>query len=410
MRLPHGPRLAEAFYAEAQRPPAQPGVDGVQRFHQPPRPLAVARIEQRPLPPVGRRQREQHHAGFFVAMALAVDRGQPAQRLADQRAGVRRGRGELDGAGAVVGRLVGVERIGADEHLNPARLGALPAQPDRRASDVKGDGLFQLLQGRDRFPERARGDDLPLGRRDFFERETGNPPQLVDDPLHHRAKGQAQQRRVGLAQPEGRVDAERFEPGRPAPGDAPEVGRFQVGQRLGLPVPRQQRHRAAGDFPFLGDPVGDLGEHFRGADADRDRQAEPLSDRFHDPPRVVQRCRFREIRQTEKRLVDGVDFQVRGKLTQHGHQPRGKVAVQGVVGREDPRAVPPEQLADVADRRPHRDAQRLDLLGAGHHAAVVVGQHRDRSPLQRRGEGPLAGHVKVVGVDQGEDGRPRGRG
>lgn len=133
VRLAHGPGLAEALRPEAQHPPAQPGVDPINRRHQPLRPRAVDHVEQRPLPPVGRRERQQHDPGFFVAIALSIDRRQTANGLADQVAGVGGRRGEFERA-----VLWYLYRIGQDpasaggyrhchEHRARGRLGDRPA-------------------------------------------------------------------------------------------------------------------------------------------------------------------------------------------------------------------------------------------------------------------------------------------
>ena len=41
-------------------------------------------------------------------------------------------------------------------------------------------------------------------------------------------------------------------------------------------------------------------------------------------------------------------------------------------------------------RRSHRDAHSLAFIAAGHDAAVIVGQHDNRLPVQIRTEDPFA--------------------
>jgi hypothetical protein len=53
-------------------------------------------------------------------------------------------------------------------------------------------------------------------------------------------------------------------------------------------------------------------------------------------------------------------------------------------------------------RRTHGDAERLGLVAARDHAAVIVRQHDDRLTAQLRLKHALAGHIEIVAVDEGD--------
>ena len=52
------------------------------------------------------------------------------------------------------------------------------------------------------------------------------------------------------------------------------------------------------------------------------------------------------------------------------------------------------ERADLEEGRGHADAEGLGLLRAGDHAAVVVGQHDDRAPLEL-GASPASSSVML---------------
>ena len=53
----------------------------------------------------------------------------------------------------------------------------------------------------------------------------------------------------------------------------------------------------------------------------------------------------------------------------------------------------------------HLDAERLGLVGPGHRASVVVGEHDDRPPVQLRTEDPFARGEEIVTVGKGVHGK-----
>ena len=90
---------------------------------------------------------------------------------------------------------------------------------------------------------------------------------------------------------------------------------------------------------------------------------------------------------------------------QHPVHPPAHVAVERVVGGEDPDAVPLDQPAQLEGGLAHLHPERFHLLRAGDGAAIVVGEHQDRHAQELGVEGALAGDVEVVAVDQGERAR-----
>ena len=65
--------------------------------------------------------------------------------------------------------------------------------------------------------------------------------------------------------------------------------------------------------------------------------------------------------------------------------------------------MPPGFILDLEPGDTHRDAERLDLGAAGDDAAIVVGEHDDRTVSQAWVEQLLALGIEVVAIDQGED-------
>src|SRR5690606_13017272 len=83
------------------------------------------------------------------------------------------------------------------------------------------------------------------------------------------------------------------------------------------------------------------------------------------------------------------------------------VAIEGVIAGERDDSVSAGEILQLMPGGAHGDADGLGLGGAGHHAAVVVGQDHHRLADQARLEELLAGRVEVVAVDQGEAGHRR---
>ena len=54
--------------------------------------------------------------------------------------------------------------------------------------------------------------------------------------------------------------------------------------------------------------------------------------------------------------------------------------------------------------RVYRDAKGLGLFGASNHAAIVVGEHDDRTALEGEVKNALTTYVEILAVDKG-DGR-----
>ena len=93
--------------------------------------------------------------------------------------------------------------------------------------------------------------------------------------------------------------------------------------------------------------------------------------------------------EVEEGLVDGVDFHIGSEPGQGLHDAAGHVAVKGVVGRVKHDVMLLDQLADLKDGHAHGHAQGLDLVGAGHNAAVVVAHDDNGAILQVRIKNPL---------------------
>jgi hypothetical protein len=81
----------------------------------------------------------------------------------------------------------------------------------------------------------------------------------------------------------------------------------------------------------------------------------------------------------EKSFVDRIDFEIGREGAQHIHHPAAHIAVERVVARAHDHTGRRETHAVQVPRRPHLDAERLRLVAARDHAAVIVRQHDDRA-------------------------------
>jgi hypothetical protein len=115
-----------------------------------------------------------------------------------------------------------------------------------------------------------------------------------------------------------------------------------------------------------------------------------LPDRAADRRRLVGQPIRRKPGQIQERLVDGIDFHLRGELLQRLHDAAAHVAVERVIARKDGDGVPLGQLADFEIRVAHLEAEGLGLVAAGDHATVIVRQHDDRAGADGGVEHPLA--------------------
>lgn len=186
--------------------------------------------------------------------------------------------------------------------------------------------------------------------------------------------------------------------------DAPHLPHLDILQDPFNITTRQHDKHPAMLRVFLGQAVGDLGQGFGGAKADGDRDAGLLPDGLPDVLAGPAQGLLAGQRQPDKGLINGIDLHFGLQPAQYLHDPLGHVAVQGIIGGEDPDPVALNQGFAAEIWLPHLDAQPLGLVGAGDDAAVVVGERHHRLPLKLGVEHPFAGDVEVVAVDQGKDG------
>ena len=233
-----------------------------------------------------------------------------------------------------------------------------------------------------------------------LEIEARHAAELQHQALDHDAETLADEPRIGLLQRQRRRDAKQIELCRQAAGDAPEIGELQACERRILCCFFQQQHHAAVFLIPLRDVIGDLGERLGGRNADRDRNASPL------PHRGAQRARVRfEARakafHAEEGFVDRVDFEIGCEVAQHLHHARAHIAIERVIARAHDDARFLELRAVQMPRCAHGDAERLRLVAAGDHAAVVVREHDDGTAAQFGLKHALAGDIEIVAIDQG---------
>jgi hypothetical protein len=221
----------------------------------------------------------------------------------------------------------------------------------------------------------------------------------VHDAQAHHAQVLLHPGVAGGPQVPGRADAVVAQELGVLPADAPHVVYGCRHQRVEhFEVAVEHKHPVA----LLGYLVGQLGQRFGGAHANRYRDARPLLHRGPQVPAEAFQFAGRKDRKVEERLVDAVHLHVRRQFGQRVHYPGREVAVEFVVGGKHPDVVLVHQCFELEVGGSHRDAQRLGFLRAGNHAAVVVAQHDHGLAVEPRVEDPFAGAVKVVAVNQGE--------
>ena len=64
-------------------------------------------------------------------------------------------------------------------------------------------------------------------------------------------------------------------------------------------------------------------------------------------------------------------------------------------------------MLQLVVRRPHRDAECLELVGSGDAASIIVGKDCDGASDEATVEHALAGHEEVVSVDESDHGQKR---
>jgi hypothetical protein len=137
-----------------------------------------------------------------------------------------------------------------------------------------------------------------------------------------------------------------------------------------LHLTQQQTHAAAIGV-LLGETVGDLGERLAGRDPDRYRNPGPLS---HGAAQLAgmgfKACL--EAGEAKERFVDRVDFQIGREARDRAHHATAHVAVERVIRAADDDTGRFEAVAAQVPRVAHHDAERLGLIAAGDHAAIIV--------------------------------------
>lgn len=153
--------------------------------------------------------------------------------------------------------------------------------------------------------------------------------------------------------------------------------------------------------------VAQLGQRLRGRQAYAGGDARPAQDALahgKGPAREVTDA----VQIPDKAFIDGVNLLQRPQARGNRHHAGAHVAVQLKVGGQAHQLRHQLQAPELEIGLAHLDAHGLGLVRAGDGAAIVVAQHHHRQAAQARAEGPLAGHVEVVAVDEGEHGASPG--
>lgn len=346
----------------------------------------------------------EHHAGFLVAEALAEEPAAAFHRREDHRAVVRRGVSE--GHAHAAGRLrrIVLEAVRHREDGDFLGQGALlPELPDGAHGESR-DLLGQLRERRDFVRERARDADALLGFDHILELHAGDALELLPGAESGEREELPDGRFRQLGVVPGRFHAQSFQLlDRPAP-DAPDILRRELAEHF-LDVLRAVHVAPALELWILFAKLrGDLRERLRRGDTNGNRDGRILPAGARDLPGEGGEIDILHPRQVQEGLVDGVLFHRRGEAAEHFLNPARHVAVQREIGREHGDVVPFHDVPDLEIGVAHLDAERLRLVGTGHRAAVVVGQHDDRFPVQVRTENPFARSEEIVAVGQGVHG------
>ena len=171
----------------------------------------------------------------------------------------------------------GFEAVRLDEDREMRGGERLPAQFLGRPHRVGGNRFLHFSERGDGPAKGARGHDAFAVGRVALEIEARHAAEFQHQALDHDAETLADEPRVGLLQCQRRRDAEQIEPSRKAPGDTPEIGELHACECLILRRLIEQQHHAPVFLIPLCDVIGDLRERLAGRDADRDRNAGPLS-------------------------------------------------------------------------------------------------------------------------------------
>jgi hypothetical protein len=119
---------------------------------------------------------------------------------------------------------------------------------------------------------------------------------------------------------------------------------------------------------------------------------------FHPQADLVRATR----EQLHERFVNRIVFDLGGELTQHVHDAREHVPVEGIVRREYRDAMFPDDRLGLEVGDSHLDTERLGFRGSCDNAAVIVGQDDHGLATQVGPEDRFAGGIEGVAVDKGD--------
>ena len=145
--------------------------------------------------------------------------------------------------------------------------------------------------------------------------------------------------------------------------------------------------------------VGELGQGLGRADPDADRDAELAVHRGAQGGGVA--GVIGDLRDIEETFIDRIGFHpARKRLANHA-EAAVHVAIEFHLARAHPHRAPLRR-GQLEHGHPHADAEGLGLRAAGDGAAVIAGEDDDRLVPERGIEHPLAAHIEILGIDEGE--------
>ena len=183
---------------------------------------------------------------------------------------------------------------------------------------------------------------------------------------------------------------------------APDILGLDAAQE-GPPTLDIERHHQAttrigiGLRPF----VGEFAEHLRRRHPHGDGDACALQHIGANAQAQRPRVGFGHVGEAQESFVDRIGFEIARMFGEDRHHAFGELAIDAEVGREHLDAMRFADALHLEVRRAHRDPEPFGLAGTGHDAPIVVRQHHDGHPDQRRVQDALAGGVEVIAVGEG---------
>src|SRR5450755_191595 len=354
----------------------------------------------------------QIYPGPVVANAGPIDLLQQSLRDRNQvRSEIGRTKQATRGSSGV-GRCLWIKAIGADENTDRGSDGLLPTQLLCRSSSIMRDRFCQFLLTFDGAAKGPRGHNSLLWLVRHFKWDARQAAQFVGDALTHDTQQMASSTRRGVFENLCREDLLCLENQRaslPDPPDLPDRHRLQDGVELLFWEVHEIHHIGVRGLTF-GDFRRDFCQDLGRRDSYVHGNARGVQNSFLHLASIVEELLRRNVREIKKTFINAVDFLLPKTISQQGevgenlHNPIGEVLVERIVATEDGHPVLLDDGAATMVRHPSFESQRFGLGADRDEIAVIVGEDHYRSLLQGGMKDAFDGDVKIVAINQRDDG------